>query len=354
MKRVVLYLYVLLFLWGSVPARGQSRSGKFLESRLGVGRMLPHTTVIESLRGNVLSFDLQWGIATSGEHYWEQAYRKPNYGLGFHYSNMFHEAMGESYALYGFLDLPVYARSNYRVGINVVGGFAYHTNPLDLEKNPDNYALTTPGLALIEFGAFAEYFVNSKWSVTAWSGISHMSNGAYRKPNKGMNAFLVRLGMRYYFNLSEGVKDGQLSEPSYKTSTVDVYTSLSRFMVSPDSKRYNGRTLQLAYHHRMNYKRRLGLGVDLLYNESLEEVQDNRAKTSDLHQLALVASHEAFLNKVSVLSQIGVYVWNGNGKGFYERIAVRYWWAKNTYIHLGLKARWASAEWVEFGLGYSF
>lgn len=356
MSSKIIYCFIFCHLC-TIAIRGQllekAPVTTFLETRMGGGMMIPHASVTEALKGALYTFDMQWGIVTKGDQYWQQAYRRPSYGLGFHYSYMLNQHMGKSYGIYTFFNLPLTEYPEAKLSLSSAAGLVYHTKPLDLDYNPENYALTTPWLALLEFGLDLEVYLNKKWSLSFWSGLTHMSNGAYNKPNKGSNSFVARGGLRYYLNNEQQIYKEILKEPDYDTYSIDMHLASARFKVSPVRERFTGHLAQLVFHYRLNYKRRVGVGIDYIYDGSGVSRESYTGKKIDLRQVALVFSHEAMIDKFSILSQIGIYMYNGYDKQFYERIALRYWMSKHFYCSVGLKAWWFSAERLEVGIGYS-
>jgi hypothetical protein len=67
----------------------------------------------------------------------------------------------------------------------------------------------------------------------------------------------------------------------------------------------------------------------------------------------LFVGHELFLNKVSLITQVGYYVYYPfpYEVRYYERIGLKRYFGDKWYAAVSLKAHAANAETVEFGVG---
>ena len=77
----------------------------------------------------------------------------------------------------------------------------------------------------------------------------------------------------------------------------------------------------------------------------------------DYRRLGLAVGHELFYHRVSVLAQVGVYLYRPYQelyKPVYQRLGLRYALTKHLLSNFTLKVHGGRAELMEFGLGVKF
>ncbi len=76
----------------------------------------------------------------------------------------------------------------------------------------------------------------------------------------------------------------------------------------------------------------------------------------DYKRVGVFVGHELFINKLSVIAQLGYYVYypfDFEGR-LYNRIGMKRYFGKKMYGAITLKSHAAAAEAVEFGVGIRF
>jgi len=112
---------------------------------------------------------------------------------------------------------------------------------------------------------------------------------------------------------------------------------------------------------RINRKSALQLGTDLFYSKFLKEliyyesIAYGTSNDYDYKRVGVFLGHELFLNKISLITQLGYYVYypydyEGN---IYLRLGLKRYIGKKRkwFGSISLKTHWARAEAVEFGIG---
>ena len=76
-------------------------------------------------------------------------------------------------------------------------------------------------------------------------------------------------------------------------------------------------------------------------------------ETLDHKRVGLIAGHELKMNKISLLTQLGFYVYRPykTDKILYQRIALKFYFGKNVYLHYGFITHFAKADHSEWGIG---
>lgn len=320
-----------------------------VNNRTGENR--PHRPVIQNLTYPYRGVDVKLGWQSIGKQRWQQAYRYPSYGVGLNWNTFKTEVLGEPVAAYFFTNFPQITLPWARLDLEVDLGLSYGIHPYDAIKNPHNFSTGSAVNAF--FGLYLEqsFHLGKHVDLFISEGFTHYSNGALGWPNLGLNIPSLKAGLRVHpqpkprlekryandfkgywqltTNFGTGIKTLWAPEPYYK-----------EYLVAP------------TLYYRPSYKRRVGLGFELAYNEAVHGVWDKRNYTgTQLLTYAVYAAHEFVIERFTVVAQFGIYLYNmPSDKFYYERIGMGYYLTEHLRLVLNLKAHYFKAEYVETGL----
>ena len=113
---------------------------------------------------------------------------------------------------------------------------------------------------------------------------------------------------------------------------------------------------------RISHKSAFQLGADLFFSNFLRELisynvtafpQASLDPDTDYKRVGIFAGHELFVNKLSVLTQLGYYVYYPFDfeTRTYFRVGMKYYVYKDWFAVASLKSHGARAEAVEWGIG---
>jgi hypothetical protein len=92
---------------------------------------------------------------------------------------------------------------------------------------------------------------------------------------------------------------------------------------------------------------------ELITYQSIAFPERNISAETDNRRVGVFVGHELFINKTSIISQLGYYVYypfDFEGR-VYNRMGMKRYFNDNWYGVISLKSHGAKAEAVEFGLG---
>ncbi len=259
----------------------------------------------------------------------------------------------------------------YRAGF----GAAYVTNPYDSISNPENILhgsrLNFSMQGMINFG----YKFSEKIALTGGYGITHFSNGAFKKPNKGSNVTAFSLGMVYNLKQPQASFHPKPLTPSdeliYKTKGLDWYVSLG-FGIKENNPRtgetfsgekFNVYLAQVYAGKRLSYKSNLLFGINLIDNRSLKAKREEaqavglNLNSEDYKRIAIVVGHELTISKVALLTQFGYYAYNPYpyaDRSTFQRYGAKYYFNENIFGGFSLYTHFGRAEIIEYSVGYKF
>lgn len=328
------------------------------------GNVLPHSPDLYNLQGHPEAFMVSFLKQTHGRKEWQTAYNYPDYGAYFIYQNFNNQYLGDSYAvgmLYNFYFL------NRNLQLKLAQGFGYVTKPYDKETNSKNKSFgssivdnTNVGLSYKKDNLFDNF------GLQAGILFTHYSNGRTKSPNSGINTYLLSLGVNYDM---DGKKKYEKDTITYKRKDFREpirYNFVVRAGVNESIVIGSG---QHPFYHigfyadkRIGRKSAIQLGTELFLTQSFKDYIKYRSiafpelnidPNTDYKRIGLFVGHELFVNKFSIETQIGYYIYEPfkNDISVYNRIGLKYYMSKKVFVGFTIKTHLVLAEALEFGVG---
>ncbi len=362
--RVILFITILFL---TTISFGQEHFN-FKKSTFDVnqfhGSILLHNPDIAHLitahpAGIILSYNKK----TFGEKEWQSAYNYPDVGYSFIYQDMNNKTLGEHFGVYMHYNFYYFKRKlQFRVGQGIV----YNTNPYDKEKNFRNIAYGSHIMS-------STYFMLNFHKENIFKGLGvktgltfiHYSNGNYKAPNTSTNTLALNLGLIYNLNSDEKEeyvlnKDKVDFREPFKYN-IAFRTGLNNSDVI-GSGRYAFYILSAYTDKRLGRKSAIQIGSDVFFSNFLKELIYHRSiafneadisADTDYKRVGVFLGHELFINKLSVTTQLGYYVYypyDFEGR-IYNRLGLKRYFGRKLFGEISLKSHAAKAEAIEFGIG---
>jgi hypothetical protein len=357
--------------------------------------------------GGALSIEWQ----TVGDSYWHRYFNYPKIGVSGVFMSLSNpEMLGNLFAVYPYLQVPVVKTDFFSLNVKTGGGLAYITknyknsphlegtlNGIDGTKNGANGAIGSPLNVFLALAANVEIPVSRSFSLTADAAYNHASNGSTVQPNSGINMLNAYVGVKYQPKPQKN--NTVYSFENNISKKIQVELTLSggwRELYYKDAKTYPIASMALAAYKPLTNWYRMGLGVDAFYDGVFGYV--NVPQKSGQFQKTFIEKdefknkiragiswqHEAMIGKLNAGFHFGVYLFNSiknlepygdvrknNGKPldkgvfygydidkedgwFYTRAIVKYNITTHFYAAVGIKTHLQKAEFIEWGLGCRF
>ena len=364
MPKFRIYLLLLLFF---VNLFSQENSNYYtVDANYFYGNILPHNNTIRHLitehpEGILISFNKK----TFGNKEWQSAYNFPDYGASFHYENTKNETLGDLYGLYGHYNFYFLNRNlMFRVG----QGISYNTNPYDKNTNFRNLAYGSNWMPSTYF--MLNYKKENLFkNIGIQAGISffHHSNANIQSPNTSTNTLAINLGVNYSFEKSEDNqrKTMVFDTINYKKQPFKFNISFRSGINESDiigSGKFPFYVLSVNIDKRLSRKNALQFGTDLFASKYLKEYikfksvaypNENVDRNTDYKRVGIFIGHEFFINRFSIETQAGYYVYSPFDYlgPFYQRVGLKYYFSDKIFSSMSLKTHGAKAEALEFGVG---
>jgi hypothetical protein len=358
---------LMIFLWGKSEAQ-EKPGGAFpfdkTEFSCHSGMIMPHVPSIDYVTREYTSgLNLRLIHTTRGSKTWQQDYRHPLLGLGYHYGSLGNQQVyGKAHSLYGFFEGPFWQWEN-RVAFHyrMSTGLSYITRTFDSRENLFNIAIGSHLNLHFDLSLLAVIDLGEDYQLTAGTGLTHLSNGKIHSPNKGLNLISGFLGIRYHIyqpRLKEDPPEANLSGDKNHFSLIWSHGLKDHNRFKPAT--YYISSLSINYERQYTSITRYGVGWDAFYNPSLKNHQrhspDKDLSNPALYRMGLHLSHDLLVGDFALTLQLGHYLYN---KVFYitnvyNRVGLKYYAPHNLILNVSLKSHNANAEFIEFGVGYQW
>ncbi|MBT8236514.1 MAG: acyloxyacyl hydrolase [Bacteroidia bacterium] len=350
----------------SIGLCGQSSpEGQYtLDFNIYAGSILKHNPDISHLiTAHPAGFTLSLNKKTFGNEAWQQGYNYPDTGISLVYQDMNNETLGHHIGLYAHFNFYLLRR---QVQLRIAQGIAYNTNPYDRVTNfrgnaYGSHLLSTTHLML----NYQKEKILDRIGVKGGITLVHYSNANVKAPNTSTNTFAFNLGLIYA--LSSEPEPERIRIDSLPKIRENIKVNLAFRSGINESDIVNSGQFPFyifsAYaDKRLGRKSAIQLGGEVFFSNFLKELiqfqsiafpENNVRADADFKRVGLFVGHELFINKLSVLTQFGYYVYypfDFEGKT-YNRIGLKRYFNSSWYAALTLKSHAAKAEAVELGIG---
>ena len=355
--RMRLTLILLLFISCSLKAQYRLEWG--LEYRQKVGYLAAHRGVMSHLpQSQALAGELTWYVNTKGRRPWHEAAGYPVYGVtGFLGSVGNNEILGRFAGAYAFMEFPFLQLWKYRFSGKLGSGLGYTAKVFDQETNPKNTAMSTHVNALICVGVKSELIFRRN-KITLGLDMTHFSNGATKVPNLGVNLPYVSLG--YARQITKTEKDSiRLHQTVPFQKWLFGVTAIGSVKEVYPTERRKYPVYAISTFARWFSRPKVGFeaAFDVISKQAILGYKPNISKTQwDILQLGTYIGYLLPLDRFHFALGMGVYLKDKfQPEDFmYHRIGLRYYFPNGIHSQVILKSHWARADYVEWGMGYTF
>jgi hypothetical protein len=339
-------------------------NGLKITAKFDYGIVVPHHNTIQYLINERLTgFEICLTTQSYGRTVYDKLYRYPRLGIGFLSTSLGNDdVFGRGNALFGFMDFPFSKKDNKLiVNYQIEFGIGYLNKQFDPESNIMNVAISNPYNAFVGFDFCARYRINNKNEVQAGIKMFHFSNGKFSTPNLGINSMVLSAGYIFAIKPYRYERRAYNGAINKKKNTFNIiYNAGAKADEQLTEKKYFISSLVADYLYTPSFKYGYGIGLDLFYDASLgpNMVADlgGSYTNSDLFQAGIHAGLYPQYSKITIIIQCGTYLYSSYNKyaDVYSRIGFRYKIYKNMLFNMTLKSHKAIADFMEWGIGYSF
>ena len=323
---------------------------------------LHNNDILHLIQGHPEGFILSWNKKTFGNEAWEQRYNYPDYGASIIYQDLKNESLGNNFGIYAHYNFYFFKRN---VVFRIAQGLAHNSNPYDRVENPKNVAFGTRLLSSTYLMlTYKKERLFDRFGFQAGISLIHYSNANVKAPNSSINTIALNAGLTYNLKEVPGTFIPIENDESY--SEPIKYNLVFRTGINESDVIGSGQFPFYIFSgyadKRLSHVSAIQLGVDVFFSKFLEELiyyksvsfpEENVSGDEDYRRVGLFAGHELFINKMSVVTQLGYYIYypfDFEGR-MYTRIGLKRYFGNTFFGAITLKSHGAKAEAVEFGIG---
>lgn len=356
--------------YGQKPHKLRS-SNLILEGRAYYGFTMAHHLEMQSFQRHYPAFELSVFKATYGKTRWEYMYNYPFVGLAYWYSDLGNTRwLGSAHAIFPYVNFPLIKQDIFTFSFRLGFGLGYLTKPYHRIENYKNLAIGSHMNGAVNLMFEARWKAGPKLMVAGGVSLTHFSNGTVKTPNYGLNIPSVNLAFAYrltrenpylrsklYPRLESFEFDGKKRiwfDVSVGGAVKDMQSQLGV------GNRFGVITIFGNVMKQISYKSKLGLGLDLSYDDSDIVILEQRGHTPEglfkVMKSGVTVAYELSFADAAIMLNAGSYL-GGQEKSdgdVYEKIAIRYQLTDEIFATLMLKAHYARADFVALCIGYKF
>jgi hypothetical protein len=365
MVKPLRFIFILLICAGEYANAQDSPTKDYIISGQGhAGYIISHRNNMSHLiKGHVFGVELNYIFRTSGTKAWQQIHKYPELGFcAVHLDLANPNQLGSMEALYPYANIRLNKlKRSWKLNLRIGVGLAVLTKPFDRETNHKNNAIGTYLNGFVNMRLGYAVMLSKSWRLETGVGLSHASNGAIATPNLGLNIATINLGLGYVMGCKEMVcKKDTIAKCRKSWVPMVVVAAGIRELEQPDGSKYMAFGAQFNMYKTVNYKNRIGPGIELAYNNATREYYEEdsifNAGFKDIVTIGTKISYEFTFNRLSVPVDFGYYIYKKQPDygTMFHRVGLRYMINKHLLANVTLLTHWARADYFEFGLGYCF
>ncbi|MFN8153357.1 MAG: acyloxyacyl hydrolase [Bacteroidia bacterium] len=362
--RILTYLAVLIFgsaqggISDSIAIPGSWSAGFQLNS----GFMMAHRpSVVYLQEGHAFAAEFFVYRTIGPTQEWGHLYNFPMAGLAYRVIDFGNkDKIGLAHCLYPHLLFPLMHHHRLSLLARLGAGIGYVQKPFDVTSNYKNLTIGSHFNAAVLFGLQTRFFTSRRSQLTLGIDFFHLSNGATRVPNLGINMPSVNLGF-VYFGGSSIHGHRVLPEKKPRQHEPGLYYAIGfNEKYPPGGPTYCIQVVNGFYQTTIGRKGLLGAGFDYIYDTSIPPALSEEGKSgnyfADASRAGLYGSAGLRLSKTDLLFQTGIYLHNNDKSDgdLYSRLGIRYHLNHHLFAGVHLKAHYGKADYAEWAIGYTF
>lgn len=328
-------------------------------TRAGYGYLVAHHDNLKRMvDGHIPSIEVFYERVVSGRQEWHRLYRSPSWGVAFYAADLRADELGNAFRLTPYLLLPLTFDDKQSLDLRFGWGLGAVTRPFDRETNYKGHAIGSMlNVHMLLALEYRRHF--GRTCVGVGLGIDHLSNGAYRVPNLGINLPAVQLSVRQGFGTRTALDTTRTVVAHDRTTRIIGYASVGIKEAFPvNSGKHMAYAAVVSAMKPMGGKLALEGGLNVFYNTALEQraLEDGQDPPSTMTQVGLHVGGGLLLNRLTIVWQAGAYVFNvfeDDGIVF-NRVGLRHTLGRRWLVNFTLKTHLATADHFELGFGYRF
>lgn len=375
----ILFVFFAIILCRSQDQDSIKRNPLLFSASAEYGSILPtnvQLTYYDNLR--YAGYSAQVLKQTTGKKDWEKLFNYPLYGIGVYaFDFLDNKKMGSPFAVYAIYSSKIKEWNKLKWYYSANLGISFNSNPFDYDAAYYNTSVGSKTNMYISLGTGLYYEIGKHFDVGLNLKFNHLSNGAMKIPNKGLNAVAPQVSLVYYPERVNPVKDEIIASKikKYNTWEVSVFGGKKNVFYRGDNRDdirlydgfdYSVYGAEAFYMRQYSAKSAYGLGLgvtkDEQYNHTMY-VQDSvlyqkKRFSNDHVLLSVIPTYRLMIDRLYINVGLGYYVTKKNRKydnsALFQRLSLQYQITDRFFASFGINAYDLHvANYLEWKLGYT-
>ena len=361
-KNAIIILFISAIQFKSWSQNSDTIKNVSFMTKYSKGYIFAHHKSFKYFINNyVSSIDANICFRTKGNKIWHQVYKYPTIGLGFYFADLGNpDLLGNVNAIYPFISVPIIERKKFKLNYKFSEGIAWLNKKFDLYDNKYNFAIGSHLNVYLNLNLESEIkFANKTYLILA-VGYTHYSNGGTIQPNKGFNIVTLQSGIKYKLNEKEYKIEIKIPDFIPKNEYSIILSAGIKNLPPARKIIYPISSLMINAKRQFSHKGKFGFGIDIFYDKSrikmLKDEGIENPTNTELFYGGAHLSYDFIYGNMSFTTQMGLFLL-GKARSFqvvYHRFGLSYKFDNNLITGIHLKTFWAAADFIEWGVGYSF
>lgn len=355
-----IFLFSFVFLNSSVlfSQRADTSYYYFTGFQTHYGFIIPHAPAIEPVsHTNPYGFDLSFNRLHTNYESWKVFNHYNISGLQLSYFNFQNpEVLGGAVLLTMFSEPVWYFGKNFVFSAKGGTGLAYISKVYDALSNPTNKFFSTHFSFPLCLQARFKYRLGQKTWITFSGSYNHISNGAIKVPNYGMNYPTMLLGIEHFQLPVQDLNGLYTKDRDKKVSGQYLnFQLLTGYKVVYSEPQYAiGFSSRYTWQIRQRYA--LNAGAELIMDQGIKKMIEIGNLDVDYKRFAVTAGQDLILGKVNFTMYFGYYLYAPYKalKPLYEKYELYYKLTPSFSAGFYLKAHTKDAELMGLQFNYMF
>lgn len=323
------------------------------------GFLVPHHDAIRySVADHITSAEAWYFPSRSMADRYDSLYRYPLVGGGVSFSTLSNaEVFGNAWTAAGYYLVPLGQRSrrmqwNYQLGF----GLTYISRIFSFDDNMPNVAIGCHWNVFVRLGLGYRLKVRDGLAWLGGINLTHYSNGKMGAPNLGLNTIAVYTGVNYTLSGTVGYR-GAIPVLPPSAPVYVVYSAGIKYPGNFAQTSYFISSVSLNAGLRRSYKGYPQVGLDVFMDKSMPVTMESNgmdSQPSDAFSLGAHVGYDAVYRRLMATVQVGYLAYSPYVEltRMYSRIGFRYALTPRLFGSIAIKAHYAVADFIEWGVGY--
>jgi len=331
--------------------------------------LMPHSGAVKSLmNGTFPIYEIGAELPTLGNNHFHNNFPLNSWGIMLNFSPLTsNENLGVSFGVLPYINMNLLKNKASKWKFRLGSGLGYVQKPFNNIKNPKNMALGSYINNITDFALQYQTRITEGIITKIGFGLQHFSNGAFIRPNLGLNLPYLSLCIKSQKKSIDKKKIEPQITKEKNNFFIGSFYGTKTLTFSP-TKRHH--VFQISGGYSFGFKRGdfIHLQTDIIFDESIPELREYsyKLKTFDKVILGVFSTYEKKFGQIGTFIGFGLYLhspyqsytgnWDYANKGgyLYNRIGIKYHITKNIFAQVSARTHLGSADNTEFGIVYKF